>query len=129
MSALILQLVGIPYFAFFLLLLTFLSIIPLGAGIVTIPIGVINLALGNYWQGAVILLNHFIIITNIDNVLKPKLVPKAVRLHPALLLLSIFAGLGMFGFLGIIIGPVIMILITTTIEVYLKVANGNKKTT
>lgn len=122
-SAIVLHFAGLPEFAFFLLVLTFMSIIPLGAGIITIPIGVINILLGNYWQGVLILLNHFIVVTNIDNVLKPKLVPKDVRLHPALLLLSIFAGMNAFGFLGIIVGPVIVILITTTIEVYLKVVH------
>ncbi len=120
-SALVLSLAGLHYFAFFFLILTFLSVIPLGAGIVTIPVGIIMILTGHYWQGALILVNHFVIVTNIDNILKPRLVPKAVRMQSALLLLSIFGGIKLFGFLGIVIGPVIMILIITTIEVYLEV--------
>ncbi len=108
-------------FFFFLLLLTVLSIIPLGGGIVAIPIGVVMLFTGNIVGGLVIILGHLIIVTNIDNVLRPKLVPNDARLDPALTLLSVFAGLRFFGFLGIVIGPVLMILLVTTIQVFLEV--------
>lgn len=108
-------------FFFFLVLLTVLSVIPLGGGIVTIPIGIGLILTGSIWQGVFILATHFLVITNIDNVLRPLLVPKQARLNPALMLLSVFSGIGLFGFLGIIVGPVIMILIVTTIQVFLEV--------
>lgn len=117
-STIVLYLVGVPFAMFFLLLLTFMSIIPLGAGIITIPLGVVLILLGNTVGGIIMILNHVIVVTNIDNFLKPKLVPKSVRLHPALLLLAVFGGMNMFGFLGIIIGPVLMILVITTIKIY-----------
>ena len=63
-------------------------------------------------------------VTNIDNVLRPILVPRAARLDSALMLLAVFAGITMFGFWGIIIGPVLMIVIVTTISVYLAVYKG-----
>lgn len=119
-SALVLSLTGMPYFAFFALILSFMSVIPLGAGIITIPIGIVRILMGDVWQGVVIILNHLIVVTNIDNILKPILVPKAVKLQPALMLLAVFAGMAAFGFLGIFIGPVIMILIITTIDIYLR---------
>ena len=40
------------------------------------------------------------------------------------MLLAVFAGITMFGFLGIVIGPVLMIVIVTTISVYLAVYKG-----
>lgn len=119
-SAIFLYIAGLHNIFFFMLVvLTLLSVIPLGAGIITIPIGAVMILFGNVWQGALILLGHLLVVTNIDNFLRPILVPKHVRLNAALTLLSVFAGISMFGFLGIIIGPVIMILITTTIEMYL----------
>lgn len=119
-SAIFLYIAGLhSVFFFMLVILTLLSIIPLGAGIVTIPIGIVLILTGDIWQGVLVLLGHFLVVTNIDNILRPKLVPKHVRLNPALTLLSVFAGIAMFGFLGIIIGPVVMILITTTVEMYL----------
>ncbi len=108
-------------FFFFLIILTLLSIVPLGGGILSIPIGIVMLLLGDYWQGILILAGHLLIVTNIDNVLRPKLVPSEARLDPALTLLSVFSGLALFGFLGIVLGPVIMILIVTTVNTFLKV--------
>ncbi len=63
-------------------------------------------------------------VTNIDNFLRPILVPRAARLDSALMLLAVFAGLAMFGAWGIVIGPVLMIVIVTTISVYLAVYKG-----
>ena len=105
-------------FFFFVILLTALSVIPLGGGIIAIPIGIIMILTGDVWQGLLVIGGHLLIVTNIDNVLRPRLVPKQARLDSALTLLAVFSGLHFFGFLGIVIGPVIMILIVTTIQVY-----------
>lgn len=118
-DALLLKIVGIDYFIFLFMFLTFLSIIPLGGGIIVLPIGVVMLLTGHIWQGLVLIIGHILIVTNIDNVLRPRFVPKQARLDSALLMLSVFAGLGFFGFLGIIIGPIVMIVIVTTIQIYL----------
>ena len=111
-------------FFIFAIFLTALSIIPLGSGIVTIPLGIGMMFFGNIAGGAFVVLFHLIAITNVDNFLRPILVPKQARLDPALMLLSVFSGIAMFGFFGIILGPVLMILIVTTISVYLAVYKG-----
>lgn len=111
-------------FFLFAVLLSALSVIPLGSGIITIPFGVGMILFGNVWGGAFVILFHLIVVTNIDNFLRPILVPRAARLDSALMLLAVFAGIAMFGAWGIVIGPVLMIIIVTTISVYLAVYKG-----
>ncbi len=111
-------------FFVFAIFLTALSVIPLGSGIVTIPFGIGLMFFGNVAGGLFIVLFHIFGITNVDNFLRPILVPRQARLDPGLMLLSVFSGIAMFGFFGIILGPVIMILIVTTIAVYLAVYKG-----
>ncbi len=113
--------VGYPEF-FFILFLVFslLSLIPLGAGILSIPLAVLLLLFGNVSGGIIVLLSHLIINTNIDNILRPILVPKAARLDAALMMVSVFAGIGFFGFLGIVVGPTLMIILVTTVRLYLE---------
>lgn len=111
-------------FFIFAILLSALSVIPLGGGIVTIPFGIGLALFGNVIGGIFVIVFHIIVVTNIDNVLRPILVPKEAKLDSALMLLSVFAGITMFGFLGIVIGPVVMIVIVTTISVYLWVYQG-----
>lgn len=111
-------------FFFFAIILIALSIIPLGGGILVLPIGIIMLFTGNIVGGLIVILGHLLIVTNIDNVMRPRLVPEDTRLDPALTLLAVFSGVAMFGFIGIILGPVIMIVLVTTLQVYLEVFKG-----
>jgi predicted PurR-regulated permease PerM len=111
-------------FFVFAILLTALSVIPLGGGIVTIPFGVGMILFGNVIGGVFVIVWHLVVVTNIDNFLRPILVPRQARLDSALMLLAVFAGITMFGFWGIVIGPVVMIVIVTTISVYLAVYKG-----
>ncbi|BBY46108.1 AI-2E family transporter [Mycolicibacterium celeriflavum] len=111
-------------FFLFAVLLSALSVIPLGSGIVTIPFGIGMILFGNIFGGVFVILVHLIVVTNIDNFLRPILVPREARLDPALMLLAVFSGISMFGAWGIVIGPVLMIVIVTTIIVYLSVYKG-----
>ena len=111
-------------FFIFAILLTALSVIPLGGGILSLPFGIGMILFGNVWGGVFVIAWHLIVVTNIDNVLRPILVPKQARLDSALMLLAVFAGITMFGFWGIVIGPVVMIVIVTTVSVYLAVYKG-----
>lgn len=119
-GAILLYIVGFhSFFIFYFLVLATLSLIPLGCGILLIPLGIILLLTGNIWQGLVILLGHFFVITNEDNFLRSRIVQREVYLNPALTMLAVFSGVGFFGFFGIIIGPVLMILIVSTLDMYL----------
>ncbi|WP_414976638.1 AI-2E family transporter [Gordonia sp. (in: high G+C Gram-positive bacteria)] len=111
-------------FFMFLIFLTALSIIPLGSGIVTIPLGIGMALTGNIVGGVFVALWHIIVITNVDNVLRPMLVPTKAHLNPALMMLAVFAGMKMFGFAGIVFGPVVMIIVVTTIDLYRSVNKG-----
>jgi predicted PurR-regulated permease PerM len=46
------------------------------------------------------------------------LVSKEAYLSPALVLVGALGGYSLFGFFGVIYGPVLMVLLTTAIEVY-----------
>jgi len=120
-AGIFLTIVGVPYVLFWTLLMIFLGVIPMvGYGFVLIPISLVLLFTGGIWQGILLILTSFIIISNIDNFLRPKLVSKKAELHPALVILGVIGGLQVFGVLGFIYGPVIMILLVTTFEMYLK---------
>ena len=54
----------------------------------------------------------------IDNFLGPKLVERGIRLHPFLILLSILGGIGFFGPLGFLLGPLVLSLFFVLLEIY-----------
>ena len=117
----VLWIAGVPNTMFFMILSMALSLIPLiGISLVAWPIGIILLLTGQVWQGIFVILAFLLVISNIDTLLRPRLVPKGAYLNPALLILSIFGGIQLLGLVGIFYGPVIMILLVTSIDVYAK---------
>ncbi len=61
-----------------------------------------------------------VLISGIDNVIRPKLMGEKARVHPAIILLGIFGGILIFGPLGIIIGPVVLALTSEIVTTYWK---------
>lgn len=117
----VLWFVGVDYLVVLFGLMLVLGIIPVvGATTVMVPIGLFYLFTGAIWQGLLIILTTVIIISNLDNILRPMLVSKEAMISPALIILGVFGGLSMFGALGIIYGPVLMIVLITTLEIYTK---------
>lgn len=127
LSGLLLYVLGVPYAVFWAIVIIFASIIPVGAGIVLIPIGIVYIILGDVGIGAILILFYVLFISNVDNFLRPRLVSKDASLHPALTLLGVLGGIQFFGFFGIIYGPVILIFLVTTIEVYMKYYAKNEE--
>ncbi|GEM_PF-625498 len=110
---------GVKYALFWALASVFMAMLPLGCGVVAVPIGIVHIALGNLWEGLLILVGYAVVVSGMQYYLTPRLVSREARLNPALVLLSVFGGLKMFGFMGLVYGPVIMIFVVTTIEIYL----------
>lgn len=112
-------LAGMHFVLTLTLVMTVASLIPLlGTGFVTIPISIILFISGKYTAGLIVLLAQIFVISTIDNIIRPYLMSKKASLHPALLLISFFGGIQLFGPLGIIYGPVLMILFVTSLEIY-----------
>lgn len=106
------------YFVFFVLLFTLMNLIPLGSGIILIPLGIIMIPFGFVWQGLFILGVHFIVTTNIDNYIRPKVVPKDAWLPASLTIISALGGVALFGLVGVVYGPIIAIAVMTVLESY-----------
>lgn len=53
-----------------------------------------------------------------DNVLTPIFMKRGMKIHPFLILLSIFGGLGLFGPIGFIAGPVVLSLLFALFDIY-----------
>lgn len=111
---------GTWYVFFLTILAIFVAVLPLGVNILTIPIGIVHFLLGNTWQGILIVAGSLLVVSQIDNLIRPKLVSSDAYLNPSLVLLGAFGGLAWFGMLGVIYGPIIAIFFVTTIEIYLK---------
>ena len=118
---LVLWIAGVPFVMFLTLASMFLSLVPMiGVSLVAWPVGIFLIVNGNVWQGVFVLVAFLFLIANIDTILRPHLIPKGAQLNPALVILSVLGGLGVMGIVGALYGPVVMILLVTSIDVYSK---------
>ncbi|MCA9387005.1 AI-2E family transporter [Candidatus Dojkabacteria bacterium] len=119
-SGLLLWIAGVPYIFFWTILCIFLSVIPNGGAVVNWPIVIILFLTGNVVGALVVLLGNLLVVASVDQILRPILVPKEANLPPALTLLGIVGGLHLFGVFGVVYGPVIMIFLITTFDIYIE---------
>lgn len=96
-----------------------LALIPaVGTGLVWLPVGVYLLVTGSMWQGIVLLLCGFFIISMVDNVLRPILVGQDTRMPDYVVLISTLGGLSVMGVNGLIVGPVIAAMFIAAWEIF-----------
>ncbi len=109
---------GIPYLGPLTLVSIVAAMLPLGASLIALPVGIVTLLLGNYIPALIILAGYLLIVANVDNLVRPRLVSKDATMSFAAVMISALGGYALFGFFGVIYGPVIMILFLTTVDVY-----------
>lgn len=92
-------------------LIAILDILPaIGTGGILIPWAIIELIRGNMYVSIGILIVYIIVLI-VRNILEPKIVGQQIGLHPILMLVCIFVGVKLFGFMGLFILPIIAIII------------------
>jgi predicted PurR-regulated permease PerM len=100
---------GIPSPVLWAVLMAFVCMIPVaGSFLVWLPLS-IYLMLNGYWFRAVFLIVWgALVISTIDNFLRPKLVGNQTKLHELFIFFSVLGGISVFGLLGIVLGPVVL---------------------
>jgi len=86
--------------------------------LVLLPAGIFQLLTGEVWQGVVILVTSFVVILNVDNLLRPRLVGQRAHMHDLLIFFSTLGGLATFGITGIVVGPVIAAFFVALVDIY-----------
>ena len=106
------------YFLLLSVVFTVFNLIPLGAGIVAYPLILGMLFFGQIWPaiGALIVIT---LVSNLESFLRPKFIPKSITLTNGLTMLAAFGGIALYGLLGVVYGPIIMIVIVTSVQMYL----------
>lgn len=110
------------YFFLMTVLFSFFNLIPLGAGVVIYPIIIAVMLTGRVVPG-IIAIAAIGVVSNLESFLRPRFIPKSVTLTNGLTMLAAFGGITMYGLLGVVYGPIIMIIIVTSIQMYLEYYN------
>jgi predicted PurR-regulated permease PerM len=101
------------------LLMMIMAVVPVvGCSIIWGPAGILMLLNGQLWEGILILASGFLVISMVDNLMRPLLIGKDVEMHPLLIFLSTLGGIVLFGFSGFVIGPIITSMMLAIWDMY-----------
>jgi predicted PurR-regulated permease PerM len=109
--------VGLPAFLPGVLM-GFCSMLPFGTMIVWLPVAIYLLVVGHLWQGIFLFAFGILVVGTVDNVLRAYLIKGKAEVHPIFVVFSVLGGIALFGFWGVIFGPLIISLAVTILHIY-----------
>ncbi|MDO8601558.1 MAG: AI-2E family transporter [bacterium] len=110
---------GVPMPAIWGLVAVFAALVPtIGTALVTLPTVAFLMLTGHMVPALGLLLWGILIVGAIDNIVRPKLLERGVKVHPLTILLSVLGGLAFFGPVGFLTGPVIVSLLSEFLNIY-----------
>ncbi len=106
-----------PFFWF--VITTIGSMIPfIGTLLGILPVFLIALASGDNFQALGILLYGFIVVGSTDNIIRLYVLKKLDNVHPLITLIGVIIGVPIFGFIGLIFGPLLISLFIAMVRIY-----------
>lgn len=111
-----LTIIGVPYVAVISLLIVIVDLLPiLGTGSVLVPWAIYLLIFGNIYQGFGLII-LFLFITIFRKAVEPKLFGASLGISPLATLISLYVGFEIFGIVGMILGPLVVLVVNTLEE-------------
>lgn len=110
---------GVPSAILWGVAMVFLSLIPLaGAFVVWIPAAIYLFLSGAWIKGLLLALWGVLVISLVDNFLRPRLVGKRAKLHELFIFFAVLGGLQVFGLIGLVLGPVVLAIALSLFEAF-----------
>lgn len=118
-AGLLLWAVGVPYISLWVFIMFILAFIPFfSTAFITIPIGVYLIILGDTVSGLILILGQLLVVGTVDNLIRPYIAAREVKMANALFILALIGGIKLWGIFGLFYGPLLLVLFYTSLEVY-----------
>jgi predicted PurR-regulated permease PerM len=110
---------GLPSPLLWAVLMTFICMIPmLGSFLVWVPLSIYLIVHGHLTKAILLIIWGALVISTIDNFLRPRLIKNQTRLHELFVFFSVLGGISVFGLLGIVLGPVVLAITLGLLQTY-----------
>ena len=90
-----------------------------GTMVIWVPLVIYTYAVGDTWQATGLLLYSVLITGNVDYIARITLLKRMGDVHPVITILGVLVGLGLFGFIGLIFGPLLVNYIIVLFKIYM----------
>ena len=117
---------GVPDPLFWFAVTAIGSMVPfIGSALGIIPVTILLFSLGQNWQAFGIFIYGFTVVGVTDNLVRLYILEKLSSVHPLITLFGVVIGVPLFGFIGLIFGPLLISLFLLILKIYKK-EYGNK---
>jgi predicted PurR-regulated permease PerM len=97
----------------------FICFVPvLGPPIIFVPAALMQMANGHNFEAWAMLIFGFVVIINIDNVLRFMIAKKVGNIHPIITVIGVVIGIPLFGILGLVFGPLLLSYFILLLKIY-----------
>jgi Ca2+-transporting ATPase len=103
-----------------------LALVPMGATLVWFPIGIMLILTDQLWHGIGLLLWGFLVVSTVDNVIRPLVISGASQVPFPVVLFGVLGGLTAFGAVGLFLGPVILAVLLSVWQAWLTLQQEEK---
>jgi predicted PurR-regulated permease PerM len=90
----------------------------IGTMVIWVPLVVYMYAMGNNWSATWVTLYCAIVVSQVDHLARMTILRKIGNVHPVVTILGILIGLNLFGFIGLIFGPLLVSYIILLFRIY-----------
>jgi len=112
---------GVPDPFFWFVITAIGSMIPfIGTAIGIIPVVILLMAQGDNWQAIAMLIYGFVVVGSTDNLIRLYILDRLAAVHPLITLFGVIVGVQLFGFIGLIFGPLLISLFLLILKIYKK---------
>ncbi|MCE3281487.1 MAG: family transporter [Chitinophagaceae bacterium] len=112
--------IGVPDPWFWFVITAITSMLPfVGAAAAYIPLGIYMFSVGPSWKGTAVLLWGFLVIGLVDNVFRIVIQRKWGDVHPLITAFGVIIGVNLFGFVGLIFGPIVIAMFLLLMKIYI----------
>lgn len=119
-------LAGIKSPVFWGVMMGFFSFIPaVGSALIWVPLSITLMVGGHMWRGVLLLIACIVIVSLVDYVVRPWLIGGETELGGLLVFIGVLGGVTVFGLLGIVLGPIVVALAASLLELYVPTRLGN----
>lgn len=111
--------VGAPDPLFWFVITAIGSMIPfIGASTGILPVAILLFSQGQDWQAVFILVYGLVVVGLTDNILRLYILQRLSSVHPLITLFGVVVGVPLFGFIGLIFGPLLISLFLLILKIY-----------
>ncbi|MGB3142747.1 MAG: AI-2E family transporter [Maribacter sp.] len=106
---------------FWAVIVTVGSMVPfIGTALGILPVFILALGAGNDFQAWALLIYGLVIVASTDNLIRLYVLKKIDNVHPLVTLIGVLVGIPLFGFIGLIFGPLLISILFVVLRIYRK---------